>query len=259
MKKIGVIAVLVMAGAWAYGIGPIGVGGYHIVGIPMGESTFEATKTLSIMGTSLPLTYDITSGYSWKMNPANFGLGSTIYFVPWFAADGGFEMHTGYKNKAATVGGTLTVTGMTGPVSWAEDEDNVTWKMMNIYFGPRFAYAVNPSFRILGRAGLLYSLSSKLEYAGKFEGEALTEDLSAKGSHLGTYFGGGLNYFVIPSTFAITGLYTYNKLFEGTYTYEPLNVIPTGVPIPGITVSAYEAKWKPAAYVTLATGVEYYF
>jgi hypothetical protein len=243
MKWLGVIAALVMAGA-AYGIGPIGIGGYHILGIPIGESTITEA-TASLPGGSVTMTYDMTDGYSWKIGPANFGFGTIVYV--WgnhLAAEGGFELHTGYKSKKATIKGTLTALGITGPFQWPVDEDNVTWKMMNIYSGTRYAYQATPGFWILGRGGLVYSLNSKLEYDTKWHGVPTT-GVSTKGTHLGVYFGSGLNWFVTPKI-AVTGLYTYNMLFEGTYDYSGL---------PG----DYEEKWKPAPYVTLAHGVEFYF
>lgn len=250
MRTLTALAVLGLAAAAAYGIGPIGVGGYYILGMPMGESTITEF-TMSEGGESLTATIDMTDGYSWKMGPANFGLGGVVYFIPMLAAEAGFEMHTGYKNKESTIKGTLTIIGETFPFEWVEKEDNITWKMMNIYFGPRFAYPVNPSIRILGRGGLIYSLSSKLEY-DVYENDIFEEEpipgVSAKGTHLGAYFGGGMNYFVTPSI-AITGLGTYNMLFEGTYEYSGL---------PADTLS-YEEKWKPAPYVTVAAGAEFYF
>jgi hypothetical protein len=246
MIRVVAIAALFAVGT-AYGIGPIGVGGYHILGLPMGESTItEATMTDE--GQSFTATVNMTDGYSWKMGLVNFGFGGVVYFIPMLAAEGGFEMHTGYKNKAGTIKGTATEEGETDPFEWVEKEDNVTWKMMNIYFGPRFAYPLNPSFRILGRGGFLYSLSSKLEYDTEFIEEKMT-GVSAKGTHLGAYFGGGLNYFVTPAV-AITGMYTYNMLFEGTYTYSGVS---------GDLPEDLEEKWKPAPYVTVATGVEFYF
>ncbi len=246
MRKLTVLAVLGLAAASAYGIGPIGVGGYYILGMPMGESTItEATETDG--GVSLTETIDMTDGYSWKMGPANFGLGGIVYFIPMLAAEGGFEMHTGYKNKAGTIKGTATIEGETLPFDWLEKEDNVTWKMMNIYFGPRFAYPVNPSIKILGRGGFIYSVSSKLEYDTEFVEEAMT-GVSAKGTHLGAYFGGGMNYFVTPSV-AITGMGTYNMLFEGTYEY-------SGLPAED---GDLEETWKPSPYVTVAAGAEFYF
>jgi len=212
----------------------------------MGESTItEATETDE--EGSLTMTLDMTDGFSWKMGLVNFGFGGAVYFIPMLAAEGGFEMHTGYKNKEATIKGTATIEGETLPFEWAEKEDNLTWKMMNIYFGPRFAYPVNPSIWILGRGGFLYSLSSKIEYDAEVQGEAMT-GVSAKGTHLGAYFGGGLNYFVTPKV-AITGLYSYNMLFEGTYDY-------SGLPA---EYGDVEEKWKPAPYVTVGTGVEFYF
>jgi hypothetical protein len=69
--------------------------------------------------------------------------------------------------------------------------------------------------------------------------------VSAKGTHLGVYFGGGLNYFVTPIV-AVTGLVTYNMLFEGTYDYEGM-------------VFDYTETWKPSPYVTIAAGAEFYF
>lgn len=246
MRKLTVLTILGLAAAAAYGVGPIGIGGYYILGMPMGESTItEATVTEG--GQSLTFTFDMTDGYSWKMGPANFGLGGIVYFIPMLAAEGGFEMHTGYKNKGSTIKGTATAEGMTLPIDYVEKEDNVTWKMMNIYFGPRFAYPVNPSIRILGRGGFIYSVSSKLEYDTEFMEEKMT-GVSAKGTHLGAYFGGGLNYFVTPSV-AITGMGTYNMLFEGTYDY-------SGLPAED---GDLEEKWKPAPYVTVAAGAEFYF
>lgn len=249
MRKLTVLLALGLAAASAYGIGPIGVGGYHILGLPMGESTItEATESEG--GLSITDTIDMTDGYSWKMGLVNFGFGGVVYFIPMLAAEGGFEMHTGYKNKEATIKGTATEDGETDPFEYVEKEDNVTWKMMNIYFGPRFAYAVKDNFWILGRGGFLYSLSSKLEYDAEFQGEKMT-GVSAKGTHLGAYFGGGLNYFVTPKV-AITGLYTYNMLFEGTYEY-------SGLPADWDQEVDLEEKWKPAPYVTVGTGVEFYF
>jgi len=240
MRGIGIIAALFVASA-AWGVGPIGVGAYQIVGIPVGESTITEAS-----GPGGTLTLDMTDGFPWKMGYANVDVATIVYFMPWLAAEGGFEVHTGYKNKAATIRGTITPPG--APFGWDEAEDNTTWKMMNLYVGPRFAYAVVPDFRILGRVGLLYSLSSDLEYDTKLHALTWT-GASAKGTHLGTYFGSGFNWFFIPNNphFAITGLYTYNMLFEGTYDYS------------GAPSTLEEEKWKPAPYVTAATGLEYYF
>ncbi len=243
MKWVGVFVALMLAGA-AYGIGPWGIGVYHILGIPMGESTITETD-YTFQGQTYTATVDMTDGYPFKMSAVNFGLGGIVYFTGMFAAEVGFEMHTGYKNKEARIRATYTFDGMTDHFGWLEEEDNVTWKMMNIYVGPRYAYKLRPDFWILGRGGLLYSLRSEIEYDKKWR----TLDIigvSEKGTHLGVYGGGGFNWFFMPHKFAVTGLYTYNKLFEGTYTY-------AGLPV------NFDEKWKPASYVTVGTGVEYYF
>jgi hypothetical protein len=230
MKWLGVITALVAAGA-AYGVNWC-VGGYHLLGVPVGES--EVTEATS---GGVSASIDMTDGYPFKMNPANLAVGTIIYIVPaWVVIEGGFEMHTGYKNKEATIKTTMT--------QWLEDEDNVTWKMNNFYVGYRYDYQISQPVWIFARLGAIYSLS-KLEYADEFHGNPITGDLSATGNHPGLYVGGGWNWWVIPKL-AITGMYTYNILFEGTYTYDGL---------PG----TYEEKWKPARYLTAATGVEYCF
>jgi opacity protein-like surface antigen len=215
----------------------------------MGESTItEGTATS--MGESVPATFDMTDGYPFKMGPANFGVGAVVYFVPMFGAEGGYEMHTGYKNKEATIKGTQTSPGETNTFDWLEKEDNVTWKMNNFYAGARFTYPTAPGINPVGCGGLLISMS-KLEYAEEFIGDPLTGDLSASGTHLGVYFGGGLNYFVTGNV-AITALFKYNMLFEGNYTYDGLDSITQE------HVDALEEKWKPTPYLTTAFGVEYY-
>ena len=247
MRKVTltVTAILIIA-ASSYGV-RAGFGGYYLLGIPMGEATItEATATF--MGESLTATIDMTDGYPFKMGPANFGVGGVVYFIPMLGAEGGFEMHTGYKNKEATIKGMYTVGGETFPVQYREKEDNVTWKMNNVYAGARFTYPTATGINPVGCGGLLISMS-KIEYAEEFEGEPFEGDLSASGTHLGVYLGGGVDYFVTRNV-AITAVLKYNALFEGTYDYEGYFVGPE---------VNYEEKWKPSPYLTTAFGVGYYF
>jgi hypothetical protein len=225
-----------------------GFGGYYFLGVPMGDAKITGS-TVSIMGLSASADYDMTDGYPFKMGPANFAMGGIVYFVPMFAVEGGFEMHTGYKNKEATIKGTYTYEGETGPFEYDEKEDNLTWKMNNIYAGARYTYPTAAGIIPIGCAGLLISMS-KIEYADEFWGDPLEKDLIASAMHTGLYFGGGMNFFV-TSHVGITALFKYNVLFEGTYDHEGYDDY---VGIPGIEL---EEKWKPSPYVTTAFGIEY--
>jgi hypothetical protein len=249
MRRVtSTVTALLIISASSYGV-RAGFGGYYLIGIPMGEAA-ETGSTVTIKGDSLTITTDMTDGYPFKVGAANFGVGGVVYFVPMFGAEGGLEMHTGYKNKEATIKGTSTIKGEKFTFEYREKEDNVTWKMNNIYAGARFTYPTATGVNPVGCGGLLISMS-KIEYAEEFWGNPFEGDISASATHSGVYFGGGLNYFFTEHV-ALTALLKYNILFEGTYDYEGYDEY---VGLPGVT---REEKWKPSPYVTTGFGVEYY-
>jgi len=214
--------------AGSYGVG-LGVGGYYLVGMPMGELTLSG---LSYMGETISI--DMDSGIPFKLGPANFGFGAVVEFTPMFGVEGGFEMHTGYKNKEAEVSGNI----MGEPFRWTEPEDNVTWTMTNIYLGGRVTFPTGTLAEPFGGGGLLLLSSNKFDYE--------EDNAYFKATAMGAYFGGGVNLFVTPKV-AVTVPLKYNLVFESDYTYYENG-----------TRYEFTETWKPPAYLTVGGGVTFY-
>ncbi len=177
---LAVSALLAIAAA-SYGVG-LGLGGYHLVGMPVGDLT---VSELTVQG--IKLDVDMENGIPFKMGLANFGVGAILNVVPVFGIEGGFEMHTGYKNKEAAVG--YEIMGETN--EWTEPEDNTTWKMMNLYVGGRANIPTGTLVEPFGGGGLIISIN-KFEPEDEWLGNKLVSDQYIQATNTGVYFGGGV-------------------------------------------------------------------
>lgn len=236
MQRFFVIVGIAALPLAAYGAG-LGFGGYYLMGMPMGDLTVsEATYNVTV-------PVEMEGGIPFKMGPANFGVGAVFNVIPMFGVEGGFEIHTGYKNKEADVA--VLVEGFR--YEWNEPEDNTTWTMKNIYVGGRANFPTGSLVEPFGGGGFILSIS-KLEPESEWNGEEFEEwvDLSLRATNMGLYFGGGVNLFVTPKV-AVTVPVKYNMLFATNYKYYFQD-----------RYEGYSEKWKPPAYLTIGGGVTFY-
>jgi opacity protein-like surface antigen len=230
------VTTLLITAAAAYGVG-LGLGAYYLIGMPMGDLT---VSELTIQGTNLDV--DMESGIPFKMGPANFGVGAVLNVIPMFGIEGGFEIHTGYKNKEADV--RYELFGLTN--EWTEPEDNTTWTMMNLYVGGRANIPTGTLVEPFGGGGLILSVN-KFEPENEWLGNELEFKQYIQATNIGVYFGGGVNFFVTRKV-AITVPIKYNMLFSGDYTYY----------VRDTKMGGYSEKWQPPAYLTFGGGVTVY-
>jgi hypothetical protein len=230
-----VLAVLITATA-ASGVG-LGFGVYNLLGLPIGEA--KVTE-YTIYGITTDV--DMRSGLPLKMGTTNFGVGTIVNFGPIFGMEGGFEMHMKYNNKAATVSGTVNYDDYEGSFYDRVVEDQVKWKMNNIYAGARFNLPFRGSVKAYAAGGFLLIMGK----GATLEDGTETGDY-IKGTNIGVYFGVGTNIFVLKK-FAISIPIKYNMPFAGTYTIYASD----------IEISGIKGKLKPPAYFTFGVGAEFF-
>lgn len=236
MKRTAIftIAVIVTAtGASAVGFG---IGAHYLLGVPISEAKVtEVTSWGSYTG-----DVNTRNGLPLKTGFTNFGVGAVVNFVPVFGVEGGFEMHMKYNNKAATVSGTVRYGDYEEPFYYRASEDEVKWKMNDIYAGGRFNLPFRGFVKAYADGGFLLVMGKGIILV---DGEE-TDDY-IKGTNMGVYFGVGTNIF-LSRKFAISIPIKYNMPFAGTYKmYED-----------GWEILDYEGKLKPPSYFTVGAGVE---
>ncbi|MCP4229331.1 MAG: hypothetical protein GY771_04180, partial [bacterium] len=178
------------------------------------------------------------------------------------SAEFGFEYHLGYENDSGTVAGTVTYDyeGDSGSEPWfggitSAEEGLVKLSIMAVTAGARFNFPVPGALKPYAGGGFLYAISSKME-AVDVEYRVVIEDSYIKGTNMGAYFGGGVNWFVTPAI-ALNIPVKYRLFFEGKYDaydrdgnkYDYVN------PDSGNLV-ALDAKLKPAGILTFGLGIE---
>jgi len=220
------IAAVVLGAGTSYALG-LAFGGTYFLGIPVGESKITAVH---LDGETAPV--NMTDGWPLKMGPANFALTSLAAVTPSLSIEAGFEVHTGYKNKEATIN------YGEGP-SYVEPEDNVKWSLVDIYAGPRFSFRPGGKVRPFAAGGVIFGRS---EYELKdLEGKEV--EVRSSGPAFGWYAGaGGAVYF--SDKMILTFPVKFNMLFGAEYSYEG-------------SLENFSNDWKPGPYVTAGIGLTY--
>ncbi|UCE26456.1 MAG: outer membrane beta-barrel protein [Candidatus Coatesbacteria bacterium] len=238
MGRITLFTVAGLFAATAASAVGFGFGGCYLLGMPIGEA--KVTEYTANYGSyRVTVDVDTRNGLPLKMGTINFGVGAVVNFVPLFGIEGGFEMHTKYNNKAATVSGIVSYGGYEEPFYEQVLEDQVKWKMNNIYAGARFNLPFGGSVKPYADGGFLLIFGKGVA----LDNGAETNDY-VKGTNMGVYFGFGTNVFV-SKMFAISIPVKFNMPFAGTY-----KGYGSGYEGPG------EGKLKPPAYFTFGVGTE---
>jgi hypothetical protein len=223
------------AAATASAVG-LGIDVHYLLGVPVGE----AKVTEATYWGSYTADVDTKNGLPLKTGFTNFGVGAVVGVVPTFGLEGGFEMYLKYNNKEAVVLGTIKYGDYGDYFSDIVDEDQVKWKMNNLYAGARFNLPFRGFVKAYADGGFLLIMGKGIALV---DGEE-TDDY-VKGTNMGVYFGVGTNIF-FSRKFAINLPVKYNMPFAGTY-----KVYENGGENPN-----YEGKLKPPGYFTIGFGTE---
>ncbi len=229
---ITIAAVVLSAGA-SYALG-LAFGGTYFLGIPIGESKIMAVH---VDGETAPV--NMTNGWPLKMGPANFALTSLAAVTPLLSIEAGFELHTGYKNKEATIKTADEQNGEYQSSEWLELEDNVKWSLMDIYAGPRFSFRSRGKIRPFAAGGIIFG-RSKYELKD-LEGKQV--EVRSTGPAFGWYAGAGAALY-FSDKMILTFPVKFNMLFGAEYSYEG-------------SVEGFSNDWKPGPYVTAGIGLTY--
>jgi hypothetical protein len=224
----------------------LAVGGYYVYGMPIGELT---ASEAAYMGDTV--TIDTENGIPFKMGHLNFGGGGVLSFFPFLNVEAGVEIHGRYKNEEATFRGTAEYQDQQINMEWDEDEDNITWSMINFYGGNRVKLLSRGNVKLSADIGLILS-RSKIEPEEEWVGQDLQKGQFIKALNPGVYFGGIINLFVSGKT-AITIPVRYNHMFGADYEY----YVQAGPAGDYYDVTGYTEKWKPPSYITVGAGIEY--
>jgi opacity protein-like surface antigen len=222
----GIIAAVVLGAGTPYALG-LAFGGTYFLGIPVGESKITAVH---VDGKDEPV--NMTDGWPLKMSPANFALTSLVTVTPLLNVEAGFELHTGYYNKVATIN------YGEGP-SYVEPEDNVKWSLIDIYAGPRLSFRPGGKVRPFAAGGIILG-RSKYELK-ELEGNEV--EVRSSGPAFGWYAGAGGAVY-LSDKIILTFPVKFNMLFGAEYSYE------------GPLENSFN-DWKPGPYVTAGIGITY--
>jgi hypothetical protein len=239
MGKNLYIVLAVLTAVTAVSAVGFGFRGYYLLGMPIGEAKVTEYTTY-YGGYSIKYDVDMRNGFPLKMGMTNLGVGAVINFVPLFGIEGGLEVHTKYNNKSATVSGTVGYGGYENFLSGRVPEDQIKWKMNNIYAGARFNLPLRGIVRPYANGGFLFVMGKGVALDDGTE----TDDY-VKGTNRGVYFGFGTNIFV-SKEFAISIPIKYHMPFTGTYqVYEN-----------GYEAFGFKGRLKPPAFFAVGAGVE---
>jgi hypothetical protein len=220
------LTALALGAATSNGLG-LALGGNYFVGIPVGESKITAVH---VDGENIPV--NMTDGWPFKMGRANVALTSLVTVTPLLSVEAGFELHTGYYNKEATIN------YGEGP-SYVEPEDNVKWSLLDIYAGPRFSFRPGGKVRPFAAGGVIFGRS-------KYELKELDGDeveVRSSGPAFGWYAGAG-GTVRLSDKISLDFPVKFNMLFGAEYSYDD-------------TLEDFSNDWKPGPYVTAGVGVTY--
>ncbi len=208
---------------------PLGLalGGTYFIGIPAGESEITAVH---VGGETTPV--DMAAGWPFKIGAANFGLASLAALTPSWGIEAGFEVHTGYHNKEATI-------DYGDRPSYVEPEDNVKWSLQDFYTGARLSFRPGAGIRPFVAGGVIFG-RSKYELK-ELEGARL--EVSSSGPAFGFYAGAG-GAVRLSDKLILTFPFKYNMLFGAEYSYAD-------------SLENFSNDWKPGPYVTAGVGVTY--
>ncbi len=229
---VTMVAVVLSTGA-SYALG-LAFGGTYFLGIPVGESKITAVH---LDGETAPV--NMTDGWPFKMGPANFALTSLAAVTPLLSIEAGFEVHTGYKNKEATIKTAGTLKGEDQPSEWLEPEDNVKWSLIDIYAGPRFSFRSRGKIRPFVAGGVIFG-RSKYELKD-LEGKQV--EVRSAGPAFGWYAGAGAALY-LSDRIILNFPVKFNMLFGAEYSYED-------------SLENFSNNWKPGPYVTAGIGLTY--
>lgn len=238
MRRITIFtAILVILLTTSSFAARFGFGGGYMPGIPMTEAKWTEGTYL---GETVEI--DMTDGYPFKMGPMNFYAGAVFNIHPMIGIEGGMDYHMGYKNKEATIRGTLNYHGVEIPIEEDISEDDIKWRMMNFGGGARIKFPLG-LISPYASGGFLLSFTKVVELDG--DGDE-TDDYS-KATHLGVYFGGGMNIF-FTDKIAINIPVKYNMFFTGKHTFY----------VDGDEDEDASARIKPPQILTVGVGLEVY-
>ena len=223
-------AVVLSAGA-SYALG-LAFGGTYFLGIPVGESKITAVH---VDGETTPV--NMTDGWPFKMGPANFALTSLAAVTPLLSIEAGFEVHTGYKNKEATI--KYVRNDQKYGYERLEPEDNVKWSLIDIYAGPRFSFRSRGKIRPFAAGGIIFG-RSKYELKD-LEGKQV--EVRSAGPAFGWYAGAGAALY-LSDKIILNFPVKFNMLFGAEYSYEG-------------SLDNFSNNWKPGPYVTAGIGLTY--
>jgi hypothetical protein len=220
------LAALVFGAGTSYALG-LAFGGNYFVGIPVGESKITAVH---VNGENIPV--NMAAGWPFKIGATNFALTSLAAVTPSWGIEAGFELHTGYKNKEATIDYGK------GP-SYVEPEDNVKWSLLDVYAGPRFSFRPGGKVRPFVAGGIIFG-RSKYELK-ELEGNEV--EVRSSGPAVGWYAGAG-GTVRLSDKISLDFPVKFNMLFGAEYSYED-------------SLEDFSNDWKPGPYVTAGIGVTY--
>jgi len=227
-----IAVILLMSGqALAFSIS---FGGGYSCGLPLGDLKWTE---ITVMGETA--TIDMTDGLPLKFGPANFGFIGIFKFTGLLSVEAGMDMHFGYKNKSATVRGTVSYEGESAPYELVFQANEAKWKMMTINAGTRLTIPIG-GFQPYFNGG--FSLSfAKFSEIGEYANQEY------KGTHPGIYAGGGLIIF-ITRNFAINIPVKFSMLFAGKHSFY----------YEGHKEEGFGIKYKPPMFITFGVGTEVY-
>jgi hypothetical protein len=220
------LAVSALGATASYGVG-LALGGEYFAGIPVGESKITA---VDFAGSEIPV--DMTSGWPFKIGAANFGVTSLVALSPRWGIEAGFEVHTGYYNKEATI-------AYDREFGYVEPEDNVKWSLLDFYVGPRFSFRPAAKIRPYVAGGAIIG-RSKYELKD-LEGEEV--EVRSSGTAFGFYAGGG-TAVLLSDKVTLSFPVKFNMLAGAKYSYEG-------------DLEGFSNSWKPGPYVTIGLALSY--
>jgi opacity protein-like surface antigen len=212
----------------------------YFVGAPAGGATGAGTVTWS----GDTFSVEVKEGPDFKSGFTNLNAGVVFNFGGFMSAEGGVEVHGGYKNEKTVVVGRVLQDGTVERLKETIAEDSVEASMVVIYCGGRVRLPFKGRLKPYAAFGPALSLT-RLEGLD-LEGEI--KEIYTKGSNFGLYIGGGVEFFLSDKV-ALNFPVKYRLFFKNPQT---LHVEWFD------TVDEFDAEIKPVPILSFGAEVGFY-